>query len=479
MKIQTDSGKLLPFEPKKAQIHYNSVKTNRDIMVKARQLGFTTFEKLGDLEECLTTTDSSCYTSADTIPHVEEIFSKVTTAWEYLPEAVKTLYRKKNLSKSSIELEGTRCKIGVGTSARSGTKRRLHISEFAFMDQKKANEVIVGSIPAVPKDGRIFIEFTANGENQAKEFWDDSIKGITGFKPHFYGWFWDDKYSLSSPKDEKEWKYQYKLYAREYNLISDMQEKYNLTNDQFFWYFSQIGILKEKIKQEYPTTADEAFLISGYNVFDLFKLAQQVPMIPQWNLDYLYEGIEVFEKPITGRKYILAEDTAEGVEGDSSALSILDTKTLNYVCQFKSNTIKPFAFAELGVKLAELYNHAFIITERNGPGLSTTNKTYEIYRNVYINQTLDKRTNKKKNEIGFRTMDSNRDYMIDLFVDSWEEGQLGIYWRLALEEMKHFVRKPNGKREHETKYHDDIIFSMILCLIGLRYHREFVMKSNY
>jgi hypothetical protein len=226
------------------------------------------------------------------------------------------------------------------------------------------------------------------------------------------------------------------------------------------------------MKQEYPTVPEEAFLSSSISVFDLFKVVQ----LKGANILRAYRGVNIYEEPKVGHKYCIGVDTSEGIGGDNTAVEIWDItdhKEIVQVASFSDSSIRPDQTASLVIELGNLYNDAFLIPERNSSGLSTVLKLQEEgYRNLFVNRQIDKKTQKSKNEYGWRTMGANREVMIDDFIELFENGNLVINSSKTIQEMKTFVRKENGKREHDEGYHDDSLFASFLAIQGIKYYRD-------
>ena len=466
--IKNKDGKKVLFTHNKAQLHYEKHRTGRDIILKARQLGFTTYEQLRKLERILLKTNTTSVTLAHKFGKTKDIFKITQFAWTNLPEMYKSLYKIKYDSAKELFFENTSSRYFVDMDVRSGTVQDLHISEFAMV--KDVNALFASSLEAVPKDGTITIETTANGLNDFHKLWEDSVVGNTEFTPHFYNWTWEDQYSLEPPKDDS-WKHTYLDYANQYVLIPDIQERFKLTDSQFYWYFLKARRLKELIKQEYPTIPEEAFLTSSMSVFDLFKVNQ----LKAGEVINTIRGVLIFEEPIVGHRYILGCDTAEGVGGDNTSIEIwdfTDADNIKNVASFQDNTIRPDQVANVLMHLGKIYNDGFIIPERNGSGLTTVLKIQEKgYRNLFTNRQVDKRANKVLNEYGWRTTASNRDMMVDDFVEAFEQDILIINSPYLIQQMKTFIRKENGFREHDDGYHDDNLFASFLALQGNKFHR--------
>jgi len=467
--IRDKQGRKVLFKPNKAQIHFLNNMTGRDIILKARQLGFTTLVQLTHLRRIMLDN----YTTVATVAHkqnkLKSVFEIARFAWDNLPPEVKNVYevRYDNVRELTFSANGSR--YFVDLDLRSSTVQHLHVSEFAFL--KDVSEMVSATFSTVPDTGSIVLETTANGLNSAYDFWQKANDGKVDFTPHFYNWTWAEEYQATPPENNK-WKEDYKYLAKRFNLIVDIQSKHQLTNEQFFWYYQTANLYEETMKQEYPTVPEEAFLSSSISVFDLFKVVQ----LKGANILRAYRGVNIYEEPKVGHKYCIGVDTSEGIGGDNTAVEIWDItdhKEIVQVASFSDSSIRPDQTASLVIELGNLYNDAFLIPERNSSGLSTVLKLQEEgYRNLFVNRQIDKKTQKSKNEYGWRTMGANREVMIDDFIELFENGNLVINSSKTIQEMKTFVRKESGKREHDEGYHDDSLFASFLAIQGIKYYRD-------
>lgn len=472
--IKNKSGQKVRFTPNRAQRDYGKHRTGRDLILKARQLGFTTYEQLRKLERVLLKPNITSCTLAHQFGKTQDIFMITKYAWDNLSEDFKGFYKIRYDSAKELFFSNTNSRYFVDMNVRSGTVQDLHISEVAFI--KDMEEIFAASFEAVPKGGSITLETTANGLNTFADLWNDTVQGKTEFTPHFYNWTWDIDYYTNPPEDSR-WKEDYKVLAKKYNLISDIQEAHNLTDEQFYWYYEKAIRLKEQVKQEYPTVPEEAFLSSSISVFNLYEVAQLKLPEPIRQA----RGIRIFREPEVNHKYIIGCDTSEGLGGDRTTMQCWDFTNENKLVQvasFQDANIRPDQVADLLIYLGKMYNNAFLIPERNSSGLTTVIKLQESgYRNLFVNTTIDKKTAQRKNEYGWRTTASNRDVMVDDFIEYFEEGKLEINDVETVQEMKTFVRKKNGFREHEDGYHDDNLFANFLAIQGRKYYRDIKFQS--
>lgn len=207
---------------------------------------------------------------AQDLPAVETIFrDKIKYAYDNLPEALRQAMPLKVETKRELMFAHNESSIRVGTSMRSGTLQYLHISEFGKICAKfpeRAREVVTGSIPAVPLDGVIFIESTAEGQegefyNMSKraEALHQAGKKLTpkDYRFHFFPWWGAMEYRMD-PDDviitEKDDAY--------FDLI-ETKMGCEIDIEQRAWWVStrdtDFSGAEEKMWQEYPSTPEEAF----------------------------------------------------------------------------------------------------------------------------------------------------------------------------------------------------------------------------
>jgi len=117
--------------------------------------------------------------------------------------------------------------------------------------------------------------------------------------------------------------------------------------------------------------------------------------------------------------------------------------------------------------VAEYYNDAFAGVENNM--LSTVLFLSKIYDNIYVTVKMDQKRQQKTKKLGWSTTGQSRDIMIDDFVMHFEEDTLKGLSPLTISQMKTFVRKEGGKREHASGKHDDMLFADMIAIQMIKY----------
>ena len=271
--IKGDDGEeafSLPFIPNRAQRRFIKRLWHRNIILKARQLGFTTLIAILWLDHALFNADQRCGIIAQDLEAAEAIFrDKVKFAYENLPEELRDRYPLAKETAKELLFRHNNSAIRVATSMRSGTIHRLHISEFGKICAKypqKAQEVMTGSIPAVPTTGILVIESTAEGANG--EFYELSRRAQAlhhthaaltprDYRFHFYAWWQEPNYRMDATLVN--------VTREQHDYFEGIEAEMGCTIDpeQRAWYVAtqeaDFPGRPERMRQEYPSTPDEAF----------------------------------------------------------------------------------------------------------------------------------------------------------------------------------------------------------------------------
>lgn len=264
---------VVTFKPNAAQSMQMRRLWHRSLILKARQMGFSTLVCMLWLDTAAwSKSPMRCAIVAQDKEAAEELFAKITFAYDSLPDEVRAMLPLARRTTSLLEFKHNGSKVIVKTSVRGGTIHRLHISEFGKICAKapdKAKEVVTGSIPAVPKSGICIIESTAEGQDgkfyeytQAAAAAAESAKPLTpmDWRFHFYPWWQMSEYRLDPRTvDLSE-------VDRRYILEAEGKIGRRLEPAQWAWYFATLRALfageAPLMWQEYPTHWKEAFQVS-------------------------------------------------------------------------------------------------------------------------------------------------------------------------------------------------------------------------
>ena len=271
-------GQKVLFKPNQHQKYLFENWHNRSIVLKARQLGITTFIVIYMLDDCLFKENQACGLIAHTKQDASKIFrKKVQYAYQHLPEWVLRLPGTKfTKNESGWMVFENGSSFYVSNSMRSDSITHLHVSEFGKIcakDMGKAEEIIAGAMQAVEQNQDITIESTAEGPtgpffdycNMAMTA-ERSGKRLTNmdWKFTFFSWFVEDSYK------QKDWRHvtvpaQLETY---FARLKDERE-ITLSDAQKAWYTKQLETFCrgtqitqtgwDTMRKEFPSYPDEAF----------------------------------------------------------------------------------------------------------------------------------------------------------------------------------------------------------------------------
>ena len=234
-------------------------------VLKARQLGFSTFFLLYMLDACLFNSNVRAGVIAQTRNDAEALFAeKIRFPFDHLAPSLKA-DREIRTDRSNELKFSNNSSIRVGTSMRGGTLQFLHVSELGKISAKypeKAREIRTGALNTIHLGQFIFLESTAEGAGG--EFYDqcqramklrDSGKKLNEMEPrfHFYPWWRHPGYVLPAgdavvtPEDE--------TYFARIEADGGME----LSAEQKAWYVTKAEQQGPDMKREYPSTPVEAF----------------------------------------------------------------------------------------------------------------------------------------------------------------------------------------------------------------------------
>jgi hypothetical protein len=265
--IQDERGHVVQFRPNPSQIELLEEWWYLNLILKARQLGFTTLIDLLALDQCVFVPSYAAGIIAHNLDDAEKIFRrKVKFPYTHLPEAVKMAVPLRRETTSQLTFEND-SEISVGVSMRSGTMQFLHVSEFGKICAKypaKAEEIVTGSFNAVHAGQIIVVESTAEGRYgdfyemcqraRALQDLDDPLTKLD-FKFHFFPWWADPRNVLQEKvaitKDLRQY---FRRLAREFGILTN--------RNQQNWYAKKLEQHNDNwdlMKRENPSHPDEAF----------------------------------------------------------------------------------------------------------------------------------------------------------------------------------------------------------------------------
>lgn len=290
--ISGKDGKTRRFKMNWAQEElYNSLWTRNNIL-KARQLGISTFMAILMLDVCLFTSNFNAGIIDKTLEDAKGKMRKIKSAYQWMlyppvnvvDDHVEDEEDRENIRKFSLTIAGhgngadfkqaaipsdTMMKFANGSFLRIGTNligstmQLLHVSEFGYIAKnfpKRATDIISGAFETVSADGVIVMESTHQGgkygENyrMTREAMENVGRKMSNedFQFYFFPWWKQPDYRLDGGHADTSELNDYWAELAE--------EGIHLTEAQKQWYFSKSRTMGFAVKREYPSTPEEAFL---------------------------------------------------------------------------------------------------------------------------------------------------------------------------------------------------------------------------
>jgi len=349
-KVKDKEGRVVPFRMNDDQREFMENRHGMDVVLKARQKGFTTVIQLDMLDDCLFIPNISAGVIAHKLDDAKAFFAdKIKFAYDNLPPEFRAVVSAEQDAADSMRFS-TGSSIRVGVSLRSGTLQRLHVSEYGKLCAKhpeKAKEVKTGAFNTVQVGQSITVESTAEG--MAGEFYEmcdraeklqQSGTPLTAldFKFHFSPWWTSPEYRLMD----------------EVTITSEMQEYFDklegkgivLDTAQKAWYAKKAEQQGDEVKREFPSTPDEAFEVSvegAYFIPQMKAMRQQgricripvldIPVYTTWDLG-LDDSMTICFWQDVGMERRLIDYYENNGEGFGHYARILSEKGYNYSAHY-------------------------------------------------------------------------------------------------------------------------------------------------
>lgn len=527
IKITNKRGKVIPFHLNYQQcIIYkamceeykkgNGIRVN---ILKARQLGSSTFIAAFFFVMVMFDENKKAAIVADMVDHAKNIFEKIEFMYSHLDDSNEAyqkclekfgekdprtlaVSRKPKLinSRGQTFLRTERDSVievvvAGESSGRSTTYQYIHFSEVAFFPNlQKTITALLSTVDSTNKDSVVMFETTANGFNEYKDRWDKAYSGRAKEIALFIPWFKDSNYQLpcSEMPSMEDWLY-------------EKQRKFNLTKEQMRWYrdkYLEIGS-KEQCLQEFPFEPLDAFISSGASVFGTEAVARRKEEVVKkalsvktglfsYQKEFSQDGntiklndiefiesksreIRIFKSPERMHPYVGVCDPNNG-GSDYSAIQIIDNITGEQVACFSSRDLELDQVAYQFYCLGKMYNNALLSSEMNTGQVVMDYLLRLGYENLYVRQSgLDSDFRQKiRNSFGHKTTRANRDAMIRMFTIAFKDNPKIINDYETLVQMENFQKidhydkvgnYTNTKIEAKGGYHDDLITSFMAYYI--------------
>ena len=446
LKVRGRDGVMVPLKANRAQAEFEARRGQRNVVLKARQMGISTWVAGRLFLKTITVPGTLSVQVAHTQEAAEAIFQMAHRFLALLPEFLRegALETSKANAReihfrrldSGFRVESA----GDPNAGRGLTITNLHCSEVARWPGD-AGAVLQGLQAALAPGGELVLESTPQGAQGC--FWEQWRRAAeTGMVQHFFPWWWEPSYVGTAVAEDA-------LDEEERQLRAE----HGLSLEQMGYRRMLRAGFRELAGQEFAEDVESCFAASGDCIFDTAAvdarlLAAPAPVEvkgPLW----------VWLPPAVGRSYVVAVDPAGG--GSGGDYGVAQVVELGTGLQCAELRVK-MPVRELSEEVARLhreYNLAWVVVERNnhGAGVLAHLETMMGSSRVYW----------QSGQAGWLTSAGSRPGMLaGLGALLVERPELFMSERL-LRECRGFVRLANGRTGAQSGAHDDCVMAMAMA----------------
>lgn len=457
---------------------------------------------------------------------------------------------------SQVMVQAANKRTGVGQGVRISA---AHLSEYSDWNQDYARDVIEEDLgnALAEDDPTMFaiLESTAKGtDNYSYRLWNKNVElgDQAEWYPLFLPWFFESTRVIAPPSGwrlegneadmreriEAEWvrcdNQACQQYHERYRKTEDINETpcstcgegtlriYLLTDPQLYWMQRKRKNAEKdqeslkKLRQEMASTAEEAFQVSGIQVFcdaaqDFVNAHIRHPLkrgffdksgkfhgcdpkrrcvnpatgdyyepcyLEGCNVDHTYGDdrgempMQIWREPERDAEYCIGADVAEGLGGESD-YSVGFVLKVNrhggsdeHVATFRSNTTDPIQFAHVLNHMGRWFNDALMSVEVNRYDTTMTTIRFNLqYPNLYRWKHIDS-LQVLSNKLGWYTQSNSKPRLYQTLHRALQQKIVYIYDRMIALEMKTFIKDDYDERGagSEKGSHDDTLMALMIAL---------------
>jgi hypothetical protein len=447
--VRNRKGRNQALAGNRVQREFEHMRKQHNIVLKARQMGMSTWIAGRFFLRTITHPGTVTVQVAHTQEAAEMIFRIVRRFLRGLPGRWRNgalggaQENARQIIFPALDSEYRVETAGDKNAGRGQTITQLHCSEVARWPGDAA-EILQGLRAALSPEGELVLESTPMGAAGCfwRE-WQDAER--TGVARHFFPWWWEERYA-ADPVAE--------------GSLSDaeraLMERHGLSLTQIGYRRQLQASFRGLAKQEYAEDANECFLSSGDCVFDTEAIDARLRAVCRPVRTGLKGQLQVWYMPVPGRRYLVAADPAGGgVEGDFSAVQVVDIET-GLQCAELQAKLSTLELAQELAKLGHEYNAAVLVVERNNHGSGVLAYLHSVcrYPAIYSESGKD----------GWLTTSVTRPRVLAELGSALVESPGIFSSERLLKECRSFVRHLNGRTEAQAGEHDDCLMAMAIAL---------------
>jgi hypothetical protein len=452
LQVRGRCGTTMPLIANAAQCIFERRRGRRNIVLKARQMGMTTWIAARYFLRTITVQGTLTLLVAHNRESAEAIFSAVERMWQNLPlEWREGPLRRSRANVGQMVFPELDSEFRIASAAeenagRGLTVQNLHCSELSRWPGDAA-ATLAGLRAALAPSGEMTLESTPNGAYGAfYAEWQASVVSGEGVVRHFLPWWMEKSYQgpavdiAEMSEEERELVWRHGLSGAQIGFRRELEASY--------------GVLRP---QEFAEDAESCFRATGACCFDVAAIERRLAALEPELETRRGGALRIWLPPALGREYVLGVDSAGGgAEGDFAAVQVVELRT-GLQCAELQQRLRPSELARAAAELAREYNCAAIAVERNNHGAAVLAylESSERYERIWRARGCS--------EAGWLTTTASKPEMIARIGRMLTESPEIFASRRLLGECRTYVAGENGRTAAAGGAHDDLVMAMAVA----------------
>ena len=447
LRVRDRNGLEVPLEANAVQRLYERDRCRRNVVLKARQMGVTTWVSGMFFLRTMTRRGVLTVQVAQTREAAEGIFRVVQRFWESLPKELQdgplrlTRSNAGQMRFGEIDSEFRVLSASDANAGRGLTIQNLHCSELGRWPGDAA-ATLAGLRAALAPSGEMVLESTANGAYGCfHEEWQSAAE--KGMARHFFPWWKEPAYVGSAA-----------------TALSDEEQRlvlaHGLTAEQIGFRRGLEREYRGMRVQEFAEDAATCFRTSGECCFEVEAVERRLGQVRDPVATRLAGAMEIWLPALAGREYVIAVDTAGGgADGDYAVAEVLELETGLQCAELRRH----LGARELAIAVAELareYGGALVVVERNNHGAAVL---------AYLGMLAGServRLYEQSGLAGWLTTAASKPPMVSRLGGLLAEEPWLFQSRRMLAECRSYVTQPGGGTGAAAGAHDDCVMAMAI-----------------
>jgi hypothetical protein len=463
VRIRDRNGSTRRLVANAAQERFERNRGRQNIVLKARQMGMTTWISGRFFLRTITRPGTLTLQVAHTREAAEIMLRSVRRMWDELPAYLREgplRLERANAGSLVFGQMGSEIRVASACELNAGrglSVQNLHCSEVSRWPGD-AKATLAGLRAALAPQGELVLESTPNGAYGA--FYEEWRGGVEprvqrtasqetatgsgeGLVRHFLPWWLEPAYV--GPAVPRGAMSEEELALAERHGLSDAQIGFRRGLERSY------GTLRT---QEFAEDAETCFRATGACCFELEAIERRLHEVSEPMERRRNRGLWIWLPPVPGRRYVMSVDTAGGGEdGDFAAVQVLDLAT-GMQCAELQQRLRPAELAAFCVELAREYNDALVAVERNNHGSAVL---------ALLESRPGVRVYRQGGQAGWLTSAASKPEVVARLGALLQQEPGRFMSRRLLGECRTFVRDERGHAGAAIGAHDDLVMSMAIA----------------